>query len=120
MADDPNRPAWMAQFLHRRAGAGRRDHRAVADLCRILLGMPRFNRLACIYTLVIAFLLVSTLPVFSGKKLGNRVPPEISCCRIFVAIVLFVALLVSYPWPGSDHRHACLSCLAAVRLAVGA
>ena len=38
-----------------------------------LLGMPKLPGLACVYTLAIAFLLVSTLPVFSGKKLGNRV-----------------------------------------------
>ena len=33
MADDPNRPAWAGEFLHRRAGAGGRHHRAAADLC---------------------------------------------------------------------------------------
>jgi CDP-diacylglycerol--serine O-phosphatidyltransferase len=62
-----------------------------------LLGMPRLPGLACIYTLAIAFLLVSTLPVFSGKKLGNRVPRDM-VLPVFVAVVLFVALLVSYPW----------------------
>ncbi len=97
MADDPNRPAWMGNFFTGvPAPAG-----AIIVLLPIyvnLLGMPRFNALACIYTLVIAFLLVSTLPVFSGKKLGNRVRPDL-VLPIFVAIVLFVALLVSYPWP---------------------
>jgi len=97
MADDPNRPAWMANFFTGvPAPAG-----AIIVLLPIyvnLLGMPRLNALACIYTLVVAFLLVSTLPVFSGKKLGNRVRPDL-VLPIFVAIVLFVALLVSYPWP---------------------
>ena len=44
-----------------------------------------------------AFLLVSTLPVYSGKKLGTRVPPEM-VLPVFVLVVLFVALLVSFPW----------------------
>ncbi len=96
MADDPNRPAWMANFFTGvPAPAG-----AIIVLLPIyvnLLGMPRLNTLACFYTLIVAFLLVSTLPVFSGKKLGNRVRPDL-VLPIFVAIVLFVALLVSYPW----------------------
>lgn len=97
MIDDPNRPAWMANFFTGvPAPAG-----AIIVLLPIyihLLGMPRFTALACVYTLVIAFLLVSTLPVFSGKKLGNRVRPDL-VLPIFVVVVLFVALLVSYPWP---------------------
>jgi CDP-diacylglycerol--serine O-phosphatidyltransferase len=97
MIDDPNRPAWMANFFTGvPAPAG-----AIIVLLPIyihLLGMPRLTSLACIYTLVIAFLLVSTLPVFSGKKLGNRVRPDL-VLPIFVVVVLFVALLVSYPWP---------------------
>lgn len=97
MVDDPNRPAWMANFFTGvPAPAG-----AIIVLLPIyihLLGLPRLNALACIYTLIIAFLLVSTLPVFSGKKLGNRVRPDL-VLPIFVVVVLFVALLVSYPWP---------------------
>ena len=97
MVDDPNRPAWAANFFTGvPAPAG-----AIIVLLPIylnLLGMPRLTWLAGVYTLAIAFLLVSTLPVFSGKKLGNRVPPEM-VLPVFVLVVLFVALLVSYPWP---------------------
>jgi CDP-diacylglycerol--serine O-phosphatidyltransferase len=96
MADDPSRPAWMANFFTGvPAPAG-----AIIVLLPIylaLLGFPRVPGLACVYTLAIAFLLVSTLPVLSGKKLGTRVPREI-VLPVFVAVVLFVALLVSYPW----------------------
>ena len=59
--------------------------------------MPRLTALACIYTLAIAFLLVSTLPVLSGKKIGTRVAPNM-VLPVFLVVVLFVALLVSYPW----------------------
>ena len=96
MADDPNRPAWAGNFFTGvPAPAG-----AIIVLLPIyitLLGLPRLTALACIYTLVVAFLLVSTLPVFSGKKLGTRVPPD-KVLPVFVVVVLVVALLVSYPW----------------------
>lgn len=96
MADDPNRPAWTANFFTGvPAPAG-----AIIVLLPIyvnLLGMPRLTALACIYTLAVALLLVSTLPVLSGKKLGTRVAPNM-VLPVFLIVVLFVALLVSYPW----------------------
>ena len=49
------------------------------------------------YTLAIALLMVSRLPVFSGKRVGKRVPPEM-VLPVFVVVVLFFALLISYPW----------------------
>jgi len=64
------------------------------------LGMPRFAVMApvtLVYTLAIAFLMVSRLPVFSGKRVGKRVAPEM-VLPVFVAVVLFFALLVAYPW----------------------
>jgi CDP-diacylglycerol--serine O-phosphatidyltransferase len=62
--------------------------------------MPRVAFVApvtFIYTLAIAFLMVSRLPVFSGKRVGKRVAPEM-VLPVFVAVVLFFALLVAYPW----------------------
>ena len=50
-----------------------------------------------VYTLVIAALMVSRLPVLSGKKIGTRVPREMVLPVIIVAVLL-IALLVSYPW----------------------
>jgi CDP-diacylglycerol--serine O-phosphatidyltransferase len=41
--------------------------------------------------------MVSRLPVFSGKRVGKRVPPEM-VLPVFVVVVLFFALLISYPW----------------------
>lgn len=96
MADDPNKPDWAANFFTGvPAPAG-----AIIVLLPIylnLLGAPKVALLTLFYTLAIAFLMVSTLPVFSGKKVGTRVPPEM-VLPAFVAVVLFVALLVSYPW----------------------
>ena len=99
MIDDPNRPAWAANFfVGVPAPAG-----AITVLLPIyvyFLGMPRLAFVApvtLVYTLAIAFLMVSRLPVFSGKRVGKRIAPEM-VLPVFVAVVLFFALLVSYPW----------------------
>src|SRR6185437_13325599 len=63
-----------------------------------LLGGPRIAvSITLLYTLAIAFLMVSQLPVFSGKRVGKRVPPEM-VLPVFVLVVLFIALLIAYPW----------------------
>ena len=52
---------------------------------------------ALIYTFVVAGLMVSRLPVLSGKKMGTRVRPDM-VLPVILAVVLFIALLASYPW----------------------
>jgi CDP-diacylglycerol--serine O-phosphatidyltransferase len=100
MVDDPNRPPWAANFfVGMPAPAG-----AITVLLPIyvyFLGMPRLAFVApvtLLYTLAIAFLMVSRLPVLSGKRVGKRVAPEM-VLPVFVGVVLFFALLISYPWP---------------------
>jgi CDP-diacylglycerol--serine O-phosphatidyltransferase len=99
MIDDPNRPAWAANFFVGMPAPGG----AIAVLLPIyvtLLGMPRFSFSAPIvflYTLAIAILMVSRLPVFSGKRVGKRVAPEM-VLPVFVVVVAFFALLIAYPW----------------------
>ena len=41
--------------------------------------------------------MASRLPVFSGKRIGNRVPPDM-VGPLVIVMVLFVALLIAYPW----------------------
>jgi CDP-diacylglycerol--serine O-phosphatidyltransferase len=53
--------------------------------------------LTALFTLAIAFLMISRLPVFSGKTVRMRVPPEM-VLPVFVSVVFFIALLISYPW----------------------
>ena len=99
MIDDPNRPAWQSNFF---VGVPA-PAAAIIVLLPIyvhFLGVPKLSVTApmtFIYTLAIAFLMVSRLPVFSGKKLGTRVPPEM-VLPVFVLVVLFFALLLSYSW----------------------
>jgi CDP-diacylglycerol--serine O-phosphatidyltransferase len=99
MVDEPNQPLWAGNFFTGiPAPAG-----AITVLLPIyldLLGLP-VNLIvvwvAFFYTLLIALLMVSRLPVFSGKRVGKRVPPEM-VLPVFVVVVLFFALLISYPW----------------------
>jgi len=94
--EDPSRPSWAANFfVGVPAPAG-----AITVLLPIylnFLGIPLFAVITFLYTLLIAFLMVSQLPVYSGKRLGTRVPRE-AVLPVFVLVVLFVALLISYPW----------------------
>jgi CDP-diacylglycerol--serine O-phosphatidyltransferase len=99
MIDDPGRPVWSANFFTGiPAPAG-----AITVLLPIyffFMGLPLglvVVWLSFFYTLAIALLMVSRLPVFSGKRVGKRVPPEM-VLPVFVVVVLFFALLVSYPW----------------------
>jgi CDP-diacylglycerol--serine O-phosphatidyltransferase len=99
MVDDPDKPAWASNFfVGVPAPAG-----AITVLLPIyvaLLGLPRsevLNWLTLVYTLAIASLMVSRLPVFSGKRVGTRVPPEMVGPAVVVT-VLFIALLIAYPW----------------------
>ena len=63
-----------------------------------LLGGPKANpTVTLLYTLAIAFLMVSRLPVLSGKRVGKRVNPDMVLPG-FVLVVLFFALLIAYPW----------------------
>src|SRR6201991_2517757 len=95
--DDPNRPPFAANyFTGVPAPVG-----AVTGLLPIYLAflgvwkMPAM--LTAFYILLIAFLMVSRLPVFSGKTVRMRVPPEM-VLPVFVCVIFFIALLIGYPW----------------------
>jgi CDP-diacylglycerol---serine O-phosphatidyltransferase len=99
MAEDPDRPAWASNFfVGVPAPMG-----AIAVLLPIyvvFLGVPHSTFLiwaTLFYTLVMALLMVSRLPVFSGKRVGTRVPPEM-VGPLIVLMVLSIALLIAYPW----------------------
>lgn len=53
--------------------------------------------LVSLYVLVMAFLLVSTIPTFSGKLMGERISREY-VMPMFVGVAAVVALLVTYPY----------------------
>lgn len=96
---DPNRPAFQANFFT--------GMPAPAGACTVLLPIyldflglthePSHAKYELAYVLLIAFLMISTIPTFSGKKLGNRIPRE-WVLPIFVVAVVVVMLLALYPW----------------------
>ena len=50
-----------------------------------------------VYTLFLAFMMVSTIPTYSGKLLGERVEREL-VLPIFVLAIGYVAMLATYPY----------------------
>jgi len=99
MLEDPNRPAWKGDyFVGVPAPAG-----ALLVLLPVylgFLGLPlglTFAFSASAFAVVIALLMVSRLPVYSGKSSGTRIRRDVVMPLILV-IVLYVALLFSYTW----------------------
>src|SRR5437764_38384 len=77
MIDDPNRPAWAGNFFVGMPAPGG----AITVLLPLyvnFLGVPHMafiTPVVLVYTLAIAMLMISRLPVFSGKRSGKRVAP---------------------------------------------
>ena len=97
--EDTERPAWQGDyFTGVPAPAG-----AVLLMLPIYLGFLGLEAniftgyAASVYTVVIAILLVSTLPVYSGKSIGVRVRGDI-VVPLMLLVVFYVLLLVSFPW----------------------
>jgi CDP-diacylglycerol--serine O-phosphatidyltransferase len=99
MIEDPDRPAWTNNFfVGMPAPAGAIT--VLLPIYVVFLGVPRsgfLTWLTLFYTLAVASLMVSRLPVFSGKRVGTRVPPEM-VGPLIVVVVLSIALLMAYPW----------------------
>ena len=99
MIDDPTRPEWKKNFfVGMAAPAG-----AVTALLPVYLHFvdvpvgPRVAPVVLVYVLFVAFMMVSTVPTYSGKTMGKRVPREL-VLPIFVAAAAFIGLLVSFPF----------------------
>ncbi len=97
--DDPDKPAWQANyFMGVPAPAGA----ALALLPMFLTFLGGLDKayagfVLLLYVPVVAFLMVSRVPTFSGKLIGQRVRREVVAPFLIVA-VLFAALVASYPW----------------------
>ncbi|MFG1318956.1 CDP-diacylglycerol--serine O-phosphatidyltransferase [Xanthobacter autotrophicus] len=99
MLDDPHKPPFAGDFFTGiPAPAG-----AITVLLPIyleLIGVPHGGvsaPIALLYCLAIGFLMISTVPAWSGKTLGRRVRRDM-VLPLFVAVAIFFALLASYPW----------------------
>ncbi|MCG8269975.1 CDP-diacylglycerol--serine O-phosphatidyltransferase [Aquamicrobium sp. NLF2-7] len=92
-----DRPSWQAEyFVGVPAPAGAAVVMLPLYLSFIGFEPTRYGAfLATGFTVIVAFLLVSRLPVYSGKSL--KVPGD-RMLLVILAIVLVFLLLVSYPW----------------------
>jgi CDP-diacylglycerol--serine O-phosphatidyltransferase len=99
MLDDPHRPEWKKNFFTGMpAPAG-----ALTSLLPLYLSFLGVSigaaaaPIALVYLLGLAFLMVSTIPVYSGKTIGLKVPRQ-WVLPIFVISVAVFGLLVSFPF----------------------
>jgi CDP-diacylglycerol--serine O-phosphatidyltransferase len=97
--DEASRPHWHGEFfVGVPAPAG-----AMVVMLPLYLeftGVPHQYLIApgvLVYTIIVGLLMVSQLPTWSGKLIGTRIAREL-VTPLFVAGVLVVAFLVSFPW----------------------
>lgn len=99
MLDDPNRPEWKKDyFVGMPAPAGALT--GLLPLYLHFLGLP-FDHwgtpVILAYVLAIALLVVSTVPTFSGKTWGKRVPRDL-VVPIFLVVVVGFGVVISFPF----------------------
>jgi CDP-diacylglycerol--serine O-phosphatidyltransferase len=97
MLDDPTRPDWKKGFfVGMPAPMGAMC--VLLPLYAVLAGLPSFPGLpllVLVYTLAVAFLTISTIPMISSKRLTARVERR-HVLPVFVAVVLLAGLLASF------------------------
>ncbi|HEY5819847.1 MAG TPA: CDP-diacylglycerol--serine O-phosphatidyltransferase [Mesorhizobium sp.] len=97
MAEDATRPAWQAEYfvgVPAPAGAGL----VMLPVYLSFIGLEQSRALAycsAAYVVLVAFLLVSRLPVYSGKRI--RMSRHMALPWLFLAVV-FVLFLSTYTW----------------------
>jgi CDP-diacylglycerol--serine O-phosphatidyltransferase len=96
---DVEKPKWQANYF---TGMPAPAGATVVLLPLYLDGLGLFDVrawpwLIAVYMLAMAFLLVSTIPTFSGKLLGERISGEY-VLPMFVGAAALVALLLTYPY----------------------
>jgi CDP-diacylglycerol--serine O-phosphatidyltransferase len=99
MLDDPHRPEWKKNFftgMPAPAGALTSMLPLYLSFLGVSMG-PAAAPIAMIYLLGLAFLMVSTIPVYSGKTIGLKVPRQ-WVLPIFVLSVAVFGLLANFPW----------------------
>ncbi|GAB4349667.1 MAG: CDP-diacylglycerol--serine O-phosphatidyltransferase [Oricola sp.] len=99
MMESKDSPKWQsAYFVGVPAPAG-----AFLVLLPVYLGFlgiapdSYYATAVSVYTVIVAFLLVSNLPVWSGKTLGSRIPRG-SVIPLILGVVFYVAMLATFTW----------------------
>jgi CDP-diacylglycerol--serine O-phosphatidyltransferase len=97
--DTANKPEWQSNFfVGVPAPAGAMI--SLLPLYMEFVGTPHgfwTAPVVLVYTVAIGLLMVSRVPTWSGKLIGKRIARD-QVLPFFVAAVLIVALVLSYPW----------------------
>jgi CDP-diacylglycerol---serine O-phosphatidyltransferase len=97
--EEKERPAWQAEYfvgVPAPAGAAVVLLPAYFGFMGVDTGRPLVYS-ACVYTVLIALLMISRLPVYSGKTAGRRISADRVIPLIF-GVVLYVLVMATYPW----------------------
>lgn len=115
MAGDVDRPNWQRGFFVGIPAPGG----ALLVLLPVYLGFLGFQpgwvtaTVVSAYTIVIGFLMVSNLPVWSGKTIGGRVP-RTAVMPLILGVVLYVAVLANFTWTTLSVSALAYLCLLPV------
>lgn len=99
MADDPNKPTWSSDFFVG-VPAPFGAFLVMLPLYLNFLGIeggPGLALGAALYTVIIALLMISQIPIFSGKSALARVPGHVILPALLLTTV-YVALLLTFTW----------------------
>lgn len=98
MVDRPNKPKWLSEyFVGVPAPAG-----ALLVMLPVYIGFlgidatPAYAYASAVYTVLVGYLLVSRIPVWSGKAQG--VIRRENALPFILVVVVYVALLMSFTW----------------------
>ena len=98
--DDPNKPHWAGMFFTGApapAGAGL----ALLPFYLSFLGLFEDGHTVAIvigpYLVLVALLMVSRIPTFSGKNMGSRIPREVVLPVLGLGAFSAI-MLIAYPW----------------------
>ena len=97
--DDPDQPAWTGNYF---VGVPAPGGAALVMLPFFLtfLGIPGLQDvplLLAAHCVFVAFLMVSRVPTFSGKRVGFRIRRDM-ILPILLGVGLFAAILINFPW----------------------
>ena len=97
--EDPDKPAWVGNYfvgVPAPAAAGL----VMLPLYLSFVGVTWLQDmplLIALHAVVVAFLMISQLPTFSGKRMGVRIRREM-VLPILLFVGLAAAIILSYPW----------------------
>ena len=97
--EDPDKPAWSANyFVGVPAPAGALV--VMLPLYLDFIGLPMLKSLpllVAVHCFFVAFLMVSRVPTFSGKRMGLRIDREM-VLPILLLVGFSAAVILNYPW----------------------